>query len=68
MALSRKSKYFELKYIVECKWPNKPFYETIAAFDSQMIATNYKRDCIATIKGFEYRTMQRIGDRWEIID
>ena len=44
-----------LSFVVECKWPNNPFYEPIAAFNSERVAEHYRDECRATNSLLEYR-------------
>jgi len=44
---------------VECQWPNKPFFEPIAAFNSQQVAIEYARDCKRVNPHFTYRLFNR---------
>jgi hypothetical protein len=39
------SKYFQLKFVVECKWPENHYFEVIAAFDNDQVATAYAKKC-----------------------
>lgn len=60
MAISRTSKYFELKYVVECKQPQQAFYDTIAAFDNEGAAMGYCGDCMSNHgDDWQYRVMKR---------
>ncbi len=38
-------KYPELKWVVLCQWPNKPYWEPIAAFNVESAAQSYKYEC-----------------------
>jgi hypothetical protein len=38
-------KYPELKWAVLCKWASKPYWEPIAAFNSETVAQLYCKDC-----------------------
>jgi len=44
---------------VECKWPNRSYFEVIAAFNSDRIAMAYATDCQVTNKAFAYRVTKR---------
>jgi hypothetical protein len=57
--MKRSSKYYTLRYFVECKWPHNSFYETIAAFDSERVAEAYAAECKKTNLDFVYRTFKR---------
>lgn len=63
--MKKTSRYYNLKWVVECKWPNKPFYETIAAFNSLPVAREYMRECASGNKWFKYRVMERNGKKWD---
>lgn len=45
--MRRSSRYFELKFIVECKRPPNPatWWEPIAAFNCDSVALAYAADC-----------------------
>lgn len=65
--MRRTSPYYNLKWIVECKWPNKPFFEQIAAFNDAQVAKDYCDFCAKSWKledNFQYRVMERKGNKW----
>lgn len=58
--MKRSSKYFNLRYLVECKWPERPCFETIAAFDHEGVAADYAQTCYRGKRtDWEYRVMER---------
>jgi hypothetical protein len=58
--MKRTSKYFELKYFVECKAAGRFAFEPIAAFDNECVAKNYCDDCLRGKPfGFGYRVVKR---------
>lgn len=34
-----------MTHVVECRWPNRPFWESIAAFDCSSPAVEYYKAC-----------------------
>lgn len=64
--MRRSNPYHALKWIVQVKWPNKPFYENIAAFDSERIANEYADDAAERARkiciNFAYRVCERQSD------
>jgi hypothetical protein len=38
-------KYPELKWVVLCQWPGKPYWEPIAAFNEYKAAITYMEAC-----------------------
>lgn len=34
-----------MTHVVECKWPNRPFWEAIAAYNCEAPAVNYYKTC-----------------------
>lgn len=67
--MRRNSKYHSLKYVVECMPAGQAFYESIAAFNVDNVATNYAADCWyeQMIPGFKYRAMERVGRTYKLI-
>lgn len=66
--MTHASKYFTLKWVVECKPGVQPFFETIAAFNSDRIAKHYADDCSAENRSYAYRVMQRFSNgQWKVI-
>lgn len=60
--MKRTSEYFNLKYLVQCKSNSRPCFETIAAFDVDIIARKYATDCVAgAASTITYRVMERTG-------
>jgi hypothetical protein len=47
----------KLPYVVECK-SMYPFFETIAAFNVDIAASSYARECKLANPSFEYRVMK----------
>ena len=50
-----------MSHVVQCKWPEKPFYETIAAFDNERIARDYMNDCAKGAKVSRIPFSYRLG-------
>lgn len=67
--MTRNSKYYGLKWLVECKPGAQPFFETIAAFNSDRIAKGYADDCMKANRGsYVYRVMERrTNGQWKVI-
>lgn len=40
-----------LPYVIQCKWHNRPHWETIAAFDCGQPAQAYLDDCVKVNSG-----------------
>lgn len=60
--------YEKLAFILECKWPHNPVWETIAAFDGKGVAVSYAWDVIHRDldSPLRYRVVNRKGDvLWE---
>lgn len=65
--MKRISPYFDLRWRVDCQPPGQHFYQTIAAFNAESVATGYADDCSVYHKsapGWQYRVMERKGNRW----
>ena len=67
--MDSRSKYKELKYVVECEPPPNPatWFRPICAFDSDSVALDYADRCRqgnTEAKGWRYRVMMRKGARW----
>jgi hypothetical protein len=45
-------KYPELKWVVLCQWPSKPYWEPIAAFNVYEAAITYMEACEDVNGGF----------------
>jgi hypothetical protein len=61
--MRRTSKYYELKYVVECKPPSQAFFEPIAAFNSSEVAASYAKDCRrGNGPKWDYRVQTRHGN------
>lgn len=64
----RTSRYFPLKFVIECSEPGKAFFEPIAAFNLEQVARSY---CEGTDKqqavGFRYRVVERHSDNYKPI-
>lgn len=54
------SKYDQLPFLVECK-STYPFWETIAAFNSEVVARRYAEDCQQANRSYEYRVQMMLG-------
>lgn len=67
--MRRSSPYYQLKYVVGCKWPQNGFYEPIAAFDSEKIAREYasSRCGLALAYQMHYRVMERTGTGYKLL-
>lgn len=67
MAISRTSKYYDLRFIVQCKQPLRGYWETIAAFDCEPAAIGYSNECRKDrlTASFEYRIMKRFKGGWK---
>jgi hypothetical protein len=63
--MKRNSPYYDLRFIVGCRWPGKGYYEPIAAFDVASAAEYYASHCWVeqSIPGFSYRVAERQGDK-----
>lgn len=57
--MKRSSKFYPLKWLVECKPSGQPFFEVIAGFNSDSVAVHYAQDCFKTNPDFVYLVMQR---------
>lgn len=59
---NRSKLYDPLRFIVQCRWPNKPF-ETIAAFNDFDVAHDYMKSAFERAQksgiGFSYQTIER---------
>lgn len=63
--MKKSSKYFELRWIVEVRWPENTWFEPIAAFNSESVAQQYASGCrLAATQGFEYRVQKRKSRGW----
>ncbi len=65
--MKRSSPYYELKYIVTCKPAGQHFYEKIAAFNIDTVATGYATDCHKahlSQPGWNYQVWERRGGNW----
>ena len=65
--MERASKYYTLSYVVECKWPHNPFYEQIAAFNSDVVAKQYCDNCAKANPKFQYQVLARKGTKWILV-
>lgn len=65
--MNRASKYFDLTFVVQCDSRGMNTFETIAAFNSDTVASHYARDCLKTNPYNRYRVMGRKGDRWYVV-
>jgi len=55
--------YSELRYLVQCKWNNDRYWETIAAFNVDSVAKDYANEARNVMgKHIEYRCMYRTTD------
>lgn len=54
MKLCDFSKYEQLPFLVECK-STYSFFETIAAFNVEVVARRYAEDCQQANPSFQYR-------------
>ena len=65
--MRKTSAYYELKFVVECKWPHNHHFEPIAAFNVQRIAEEYAASAWAgqAYPGWSYRVMERAGDKFK---
>ena len=59
--MKRSSKYYPLRYVVECKPTNQAFFEVIAAFNVDVVALDYAKACSRST-GYAYRVMKRHGN------
>lgn len=60
--MQRTSRYYNLKWIVECKPGKQAFFETIAAFNDDSVAEVYAAECRAANGEWAvYRVMERKG-------
>jgi hypothetical protein len=57
----KSSKYYGLDYFVQCSWPEKHHFETIAAFGWASVATDYAKEVLARqcVPGFRYRVVHQ---------
>ncbi len=63
--MRRTSKYYELKWVVECR-STYVFFETIAAFDHEGVAKGYAKDCAKVNPEYQYRVLSRDGKgKWK---
>lgn len=61
--MKKSSRYYELRWLVQCRQsPGSTFervWQTIAAFDGDVLAENYSHSCAAFNKFMEYRVVNR---------
>ena len=57
--MKRTSAYFGLKWIVQCRWPQNSWFETIAAFDVDNAAQSYANNCAKNNTSLKYRVLER---------
>lgn len=66
--MRRTSEYFPLKWRVACKPEGQHFFETIAAFNSDVIAIEYAQKCDKFHDNrWEYRVMERTAKGWKLL-
>lgn len=68
--MDKRSKYRELRFVVECKlFDHSAWFEPIAAFNLDRAALRYAEDCriAAGNRGSEYRTVKRVGRNYVVI-
>lgn len=57
--MKRSSKFYPLKWLVECKPSGQHFFEVIAGFNHDRVATSYAKDCFKANPEFVYLVMER---------
>lgn len=70
--MDKRSKYRELKWVVECRRPPNPstWWESICAFNSDRVALEYAKKCSTParlIEGWRYRVVTRKGNEWRVV-
>jgi hypothetical protein len=64
------SKFSSMVAVVECRWPHNGYWETIAAFDSEPVASRYAERARRAQRGSKtklaYRVLIRLarGRKW----
>lgn len=71
--MRRPSRYRDLKWIVEARWPHLPYFEQIAAFNAERVALAYARDCFNAappIRGqhWAYRVQERTARGFKVLE
>lgn len=61
--MKRSSKYFALRYLVECKPSYQTFYEPIAAYNDDGIAINYAVECSRAANAIKHNSDYRVMER-----
>jgi hypothetical protein len=59
----RMNKFKSMVAVVECKWPHNPYWETIAAFDNEPVASTYAERARRAQRGSKTKLAYRVLTR-----
>lgn len=67
--MRRSSVYYALRYVVQCSWPDKPFFESMCAFDLADAAIEYAAEAFKkqTVDGFRYRVIDHRNNEDRVV-
>lgn len=66
--MNRLSRYFSLKFIVECRWPSNAYWEVICAWDHEEVAVEYAQAIKNRQPTFRYRVREREArGKWRLV-
>jgi hypothetical protein len=63
--MTRTSKYFDLRFVVEVRQNPMPRWEAISAFNVDSVAQAYAASCRQANPRSDYRVMQRQSRGWK---